>query len=278
MSTALIDAVEIRRFLELISSHATKLVNGAKSSGFLNLCRISPLDSDKVVTSRFTVDDAEHMIEAALCDAERNNVYIEGRTVRPGLPASSRGDLKDTQCVFALVIDSDADKGKAGQINVRPSLVVETSPGNYHFWFLLSDAISAEQAKVIGDVACAPAPVLPLTQECRVNLSGWPARQTFRIRRNRREAVAQWKRRALSTGAAISGSLTNYSRPFRRGRRLQIRHRVRRRQQPRLRLLCLGSPTNRPCPRIYSPIFGTAAPAAATTSRDRGYSRARCAN
>ena len=152
MSTALIDAVEIRRFLELISSHATKLVNGAKSSGFLNLCRISPLDSDKVVTSRFTVDDAEHMIEAALCDAERNNVYIEGRTVRPGLPASSRGDLKDTQCVFALVIDSDADKGKAGQINVRPSLVVETSPGNYHFWFLLSDAISAEQAKVIGDV------------------------------------------------------------------------------------------------------------------------------
>jgi hypothetical protein len=49
------------------------------------------------------------------------------------------------------VVDSDADKGKGGIVKVRPSLVVETSPGNFHFWYLFDKPVIAKQAKAIGD-------------------------------------------------------------------------------------------------------------------------------
>src|SRR5262249_10567640 len=54
--------------------------------------------------------------------------------------------------VFGLVADGDADKGKGGNIQVRPSLVVETSPGNFHYWYLLTRAIRANRARIIGEV------------------------------------------------------------------------------------------------------------------------------
>jgi hypothetical protein len=147
-----VDAGEIERFLTIISGHITELTKkaGANSPGVLNLCRISPRDSDRVLTQPFAVDDVQHMVEAAVADASHLNVYIETRTVRPGL-RGCRGDLNDTRYVFALVIDSDADKAKACQLSVRPSLTVETSPGNHHFWFFLSRPICADQAKIIGD-------------------------------------------------------------------------------------------------------------------------------
>jgi hypothetical protein len=150
--TAIVDAGEIERFLKIISGHLAELTKkaGTNAPGVLNLCRISPLDSDKVLTQPFAVDDAKHMIEAAVADAAHLNVYVETRTVRPGL-RGCRGGHNDTRYVFALVIDSDADKSKACNLSVRPSLTVETSPGNHHFWFFLSRAICADEAKVIGD-------------------------------------------------------------------------------------------------------------------------------
>jgi hypothetical protein len=133
---ATVDAGEIERFLKIISSHIAELTKkaGTNSPGVLNLCRISPLDSDKVLTQAFAVDDVAHMIEAAVADAAHLNVYVETRTVRPGL-RGCRGDHNDTRCVYALVVDSDGDKGKACNLSVRPSLTVETSPGNHHFGF-----------------------------------------------------------------------------------------------------------------------------------------------
>ena len=150
--TAIVDAGEIERFLKIISGHSAELTKkaGTNAPGVLNLCRISPLDSDKVLTQSFAVDDAKHMIEAAVADAAHLNVYVETRTVRPGL-RGCRGNHNDTRYVFALVVDSDADKGKACNLSVRPSLTVETSPGNHHFWFFFSRATSADEAKVIGD-------------------------------------------------------------------------------------------------------------------------------
>ena len=45
------------------------------------------------------------------------------------------------------MVDYDADKNKACTLPVRPSIVVETSPGNHHYWFLLSRALEASQAQ-----------------------------------------------------------------------------------------------------------------------------------
>ncbi|HEY2229772.1 MAG TPA: DNA-primase RepB domain-containing protein [Xanthobacteraceae bacterium] len=145
-----IDQEMVRQFLEIISAHALKVTDGNGPAGVLQLCRLSPLD-DKILPSRFAIGDVIHMVQAALCDAESCNVYIEGRTVRAGLKAGSRGALADTAHVFALVVDCDGDKGKGGNVTLRPSLVVETSPGNQHLWFLLTRAIPAAHAKLIGD-------------------------------------------------------------------------------------------------------------------------------
>jgi hypothetical protein len=146
-----IDQATVRQFLEIISEHARAVINGGGPTGVLQLDRLSPLDNNPL-PSRFAIGDVERMVQAAVCDAEHCNVYIEARTVRLGLRGKQRGKLDDTQYVFALVIDSDADKGMGGNITVQPSLVVETSPGNFQYWYLLTRAIPAVQAKLIGDV------------------------------------------------------------------------------------------------------------------------------
>jgi len=79
-----------------------------------------------------------------------HNVYVEGRTVRRGLGAKERSGLNDTVAVFALVVDSDNDKGKAWSPTVPVSLTVETSPGNKHFWLFLETALDPATAQKLG--------------------------------------------------------------------------------------------------------------------------------
>jgi hypothetical protein len=149
--SAHIDEATVRQFIEIISGHVKQAINGVAPPGVLQLCRISPID-ESVVPSRFLPDDIEHMVKTAIGDATAgHNVYIEARTVRADLRGNQRGTLADTVWVFGLVADGDADKGKGGCITVRPSLVIETSPGNFHYWYLFTRAISANQAKIIGD-------------------------------------------------------------------------------------------------------------------------------
>jgi len=150
--SAQIDEATVRRFIEIINEHVKKAINGAGKPGFLQLCRINPLDDKSVVPSRFNIDDVELMVETAVGDAAAgHNVYLEARTVREGLRGNKRGGLEDTAWVFGLVADCDADKDKGGDITVKPSLAVETSPGNYQLWYLFTRAIPAEQARAIGD-------------------------------------------------------------------------------------------------------------------------------
>jgi len=153
--TAQVDEATVRRFIEIISAHARQAINGAGPQGVLQLCRLNPID-ESIVPSRFTLDDIENMVRTAVGDAlAGHNAYIEARTVRADLRGNQRGGLEDTAWVFGLVADCDADKNKAGNITVRPSLVIETSPGNFHYWYLFTRAIPAAQAKVIGDAVRA---------------------------------------------------------------------------------------------------------------------------
>ena len=106
----------------------------------LQLTRLSPAD-EKLVPTRFKLDSVDDMVRAAIADANAShNVYIEGRTVRADLRGAARGTLADTEFVFGLVVDVDHDKGKGGAVTVRPSLTIETSPGNLHLWYLLDSA------------------------------------------------------------------------------------------------------------------------------------------
>src|SRR5262245_22047623 len=149
--TAQVDEATVRQFIEIISAHGRQVINGASPPGVLQLSRLNPLDENPV-PSRFALDDVDNMVRTAVSDAlAGHNAYIEARTVRADLRGNLRGGLADTAWVFGLVIDGDADKGMGGNITVRPSLVIETSPGNFHYWYLFTRAIPAEQARVIGD-------------------------------------------------------------------------------------------------------------------------------
>src|SRR5262245_32074027 len=141
-----IDETTVRQFIELINAHAKATINGANPAGSLQLCRINPLDEKSVVPSRFEIGDVEHMVRTAMGDATAgHNVYIEARTVRPGLRGSKRGRLEDTAWVFGLVADCDADKNKGGNITVKPSLAVETSTGKFQLWYIFTRAVTAAE-------------------------------------------------------------------------------------------------------------------------------------
>jgi hypothetical protein len=151
-NTPQVDVLTLRRFIEIINNHAAQTIDGADRPGMLQLCRINPLDEKSVVPTRFNIGDVEAMVKVAIDDASAgHNVYIEARTVDKALRGSKRGGIGDTAWVFGLVCDSDADKGKAGNIAAKPSLAVETSPGNFHLWYLFERAIPAAHAKTIGE-------------------------------------------------------------------------------------------------------------------------------
>jgi hypothetical protein len=151
MSTDLIDPKTIRKFLTLLHSRAAAALSHERRPGVMQLVSVSPDDSG-ISTSAFAVGDVDSMLTAAITDARAGrNVYVETRTVRPGRPHErGRGKLESTIATFAFVIDHDADTGKAGHVN-GDTTVVETSPGNNHEWLFLFRALSAGDAKPLGD-------------------------------------------------------------------------------------------------------------------------------
>ena len=83
--SAQVDEATVRQFIEIISAHARQVINGAGPPGVLQLSRLNPLD-ERLVPSRFTLDDVESMVRTAVGDAANgHNVYIEGRTVREAI-------------------------------------------------------------------------------------------------------------------------------------------------------------------------------------------------
>lgn len=142
----------VREFLTAIAAQAKAALNNVQSPGYLQMSRLHPI-SEKLVPHRYQLNDVELMIKAAVHDSEcGHNVYFEGRLVRPGLRGKQRGKLEDTTAVFALVIDSDADRGMGWHpAGMRPSMTVATSPGNFQYWFFLKQAIDAKRAQKLGE-------------------------------------------------------------------------------------------------------------------------------
>ena len=52
-NTPTVDEAAVRRFIEIIHTHAAQVLNGAERTGVLQLCRINPADENEVVPSRF---------------------------------------------------------------------------------------------------------------------------------------------------------------------------------------------------------------------------------
>jgi hypothetical protein len=146
----LVDPAAVSEFIKAAAEQARRACDGI--DGILQLNRIHPADEEqKPVWSRFAVGDIDAMIGTAVGDAEAgHNVYIEPRLLRRHTPPRKRGDAEWTAAVWAVVIDSDADTGKDCEPSLTPSLIVETSPGNRHYWYFLDRAISDAEASTIG--------------------------------------------------------------------------------------------------------------------------------
>jgi hypothetical protein len=151
----LIDEPTVRKFLELLHTRAAAALSHERRPGLLQLVSKDP--DGGLSYSSFGIGDVDSMLEAALIDARAGrNVYIEPRTVRPGRPKErrpGRGKADATIGLFAFVIDSDADKERAGRVDHidGDATIVETSPGNRHLWLFVRRALSAVDAKPLGD-------------------------------------------------------------------------------------------------------------------------------
>ena len=175
----------------------------------LQLCRINPNDEKSIVPSRFQIGDVDHMLATALGDAGAgHNVYIEPRTVRADLRGNKRGGLEDTAWVFGFVIDSDADKGKAGHVVAKPTLATETSAGNFHLWYLLRGrSRQRRRSQLATPSARAPAPTkTPASSRSAIAL---PARPTFPRQPSVRAAVSISSRPGSSNTPAGCGIPTS---------------------------------------------------------------------
>ena len=141
----------IERFLQTLLAHAARALHGLDDLGFIQISRLHQT-KERLIPTRYKTSEAAAMIEQAISDSDRGfNVYVEARTVRGDLGLRRRGELQDTVAVFALVIDSDADKDLAWQPTAQASMTVETSPGNFQYWFFLEKAVSAEVGKKLGE-------------------------------------------------------------------------------------------------------------------------------
>jgi AAA domain-containing protein len=148
---AAVHASTVREFLHVVTAQAKAATTGLKRPGLLQISRLHP-SSEQLVPSRYMLADVERMISAAIGDCEAgHNVYLEGRTVREDLRGNGRGKLEDTAAVFALVVDSDADKEMGWTPSVPVSMTVTTSPGNFQYWFFLRKAIGWRAAQKIGE-------------------------------------------------------------------------------------------------------------------------------
>jgi RepB DNA-primase from phage plasmid len=154
--TTLPDERSVHDFLEVFVCLAIASLGGHPPPGVLQTTRKFPDDLD-LTPSRYALDQVDvvdRMTRDALADSEAGaNVYIEARLLKFGLRGKKRGELSDTAWVFALAVDSDGDKNMAWipPLGVRPTLVVETSPGNHQFWFFFNRALSPKHAQRRGE-------------------------------------------------------------------------------------------------------------------------------
>ena len=154
---ALPDSREIREFVETYIAQARAATKEIKRPGVLQMILVHPNDDEVTSIYRYMLDDdrlAQRMSDDAIKASKAgHNVYVEGRTVRQSLKAKQRGGYDDTVAVFSLIVDSDADKQMGWEPNASasPSMSVETSPGNFQYWYFFRDAVAADIGQQLGE-------------------------------------------------------------------------------------------------------------------------------
>ncbi len=145
----MVDPGTVRVFCRMIHDAAARALDGAVDPGMLQLDMLHP-NGGGMQSVRFPIGAADAMADSAISAAEGGlNVYVEGRTIDVRASAG-RGRANATRGVFALVDDSDGEKGKGGDLKLSPTWAIESSPGNRHNWIVLDRAMTADEAEPLG--------------------------------------------------------------------------------------------------------------------------------
>jgi hypothetical protein len=148
----LIDPIAVRKFLTAFHALAARAFDGVRRPGCVQLCSLIP-DQRRMLTSAFNLGDIEAMSEATVISAEGGaNCFCETRSVRNGY-RWERQKAYASLGVFAIAVDNDVDRNRAGPLIDNASITVGTSAdtGNTHQWFFLKHALTVDAAKAVGD-------------------------------------------------------------------------------------------------------------------------------
>jgi hypothetical protein len=106
------------------------------------------IDAPGAVTHH-AIGDVDGMVDAIIAHAStpNANVFTGLQVMRKGLARGKRGGEGDIVAVLGLVVDLDADTGRAGTMPLEPNAVLETSSGNYQPFILFDQALSPSEAK-----------------------------------------------------------------------------------------------------------------------------------
>lgn len=98
----------------------------------------------------FAIGDVDGMTAAAMAfdGVPHANLYSPMAIMRPDLPEGSKGTEQDVVSVLGLVVDGDADKGKAAPVPPLPAdYVIESSVGNFQHFICLDGPLPPQEAK-----------------------------------------------------------------------------------------------------------------------------------
>lgn len=135
------DSESIRQYIQTVNEHASGVDGKLVVSVFIE-------DTPGTITHH-RVGDIDGMCDSVVAHADTPgaNVYIPLCVMRRDLPRGKKGGEADVIAVLGLVADMDADTGKAGEMPVEASYVIETSPGNLQQVILFDRPVSPQQAK-----------------------------------------------------------------------------------------------------------------------------------
>ena len=179
----------MRAFFEIICAQAARALHGVERPGYLQLST-SHVASKGMASSRFQDRRCRRPDEGGRHRRQRRPQRLCRRAHDRCRRAENRArQHRATRGVFAFVIDSDADKGKAGHVAAEASLTVESSPGNAHQWCFLDRALTAEQANPSAPPSARPQGRTPTPASSR-NPTASPARRIIPTPRSRRAGAS----------------------------------------------------------------------------------------
>jgi hypothetical protein len=146
---AAFDEAAIRAHVTLVHERAAG-VHGVLVVSVFHVDPDCPAKADRPgVVTRHKVGDVDSTVHSIMAHATtpNANVYLGLQVMRHGLRAKQRGGTADIVASLVLVADMDADTGKAGTLPCKPSLVIETSPGNRQALFVFAHPVTQCAAK-----------------------------------------------------------------------------------------------------------------------------------